>query len=221
MLNKKTKQKLLRFVGMYLLYYILVLLIKTLRVETENSKNIENDQKEKNNFVLAFWHGTMLLPWYYHRNRNFSALVSQSKDGEILTRLLKRWNYTVIRGSSNMGGKEALDLLLRESAKGKNIAITPDGPKGPVFEMKAGAVVCAKKNRIPLYLLGVRYSKKYILKSWDKFEIPKPFSKVLLVYSDPKFIDPGFDYDETSSLIKEYEKELISLQKKDIETCLN
>ena len=219
MLDKKTKQKFLRFVGMYLLYYVLVLLIKTLRVETRNSESIEKNLKEKKNFVLAFWHGTMLLPWYYHRNKNFSALVSQSKDGEILTRLLKRWNYSVVRGSSNMGGKEALELLMRESSEGRNIAITPDGPKGPIYEMKAGAVVCAKKNSIPLYLLGARYDKKYILKSWDKFEIPKPFSKVSLVYSDPKFIDPGADYDTTSALIKEYEKELFSLQNMDNKAC--
>lgn len=221
MLTRKTKQNILRFVGLHFLYYILIVLIKTLRIEIKNDFEIKNNLKTNKNFVLAFWHGTMLIPWYCNRKRNFSALVSQSPDGEILVRILERWKYMTIRGSSNIGGKEALELMLAQASQGKNIAVTPDGPKGPIHEMKAGAVVTAKKSGISLYLLGVGYEKKYLLKSWDKFEIPKPFSRVALIYSDQINIDPALSYEDTSALIKKCEIELIDLQRKATEIWLN
>ena len=145
----------------------------------------------------------MLLPWYLQRDKNVvSALISKSKDGELLGRILKRWNYTVIRGSSSVGGDVALSIMI-DYAKNKNsIAITPDGPRGPAHKLKAGAVITAKKSGLPLVLLGIGYKNKKTLKSWDTFQVPFFFTKANAVFSDPIYIDEQLSYEETSKIIQ-------------------
>ncbi|GBD91418.1 hypothetical protein BMS3Abin04_02149 [bacterium BMS3Abin04] len=211
---KKHKQKILRFIGNLLLSNVINVLCKTLKLEHENKPVIDKLFIENQNFVIAFWHGTMLVPWFINRNRNFGALVSNSKDGDLLAKILIKWNYIVARGSSNSGGKEALATLLNFADKNYSVAITPDGPTGPPHKMKAGAVITAKKAGIPLILLGINYSKKYVLNSWDKFQIPKPFSKIYVIYSEPIFVNKNLSYDETSNIILECETELNNLQSK-------
>ncbi|MFC2135343.1 lysophospholipid acyltransferase family protein [Bacteroidota bacterium] len=214
---KIIKQNILRFLGLYLLSFTINVLLKTVKITIYNSKKVD-DLKDQN-YVLGFWHGTMLIPWYLHRNKNFAALVSQSKDGEILTRILKKWKYNVARGSSHIGGKDALEIILNQANNKYSIAITPDGPTGPPRVFKAGAVIVAKKTNVPLVLLGIANHNKYQLKSWDKFEIPRPFSKIIAVYSDPINIDNSLDFDETSTLITECEEKLNQLQIRAEEYC--
>jgi lysophospholipid acyltransferase (LPLAT)-like uncharacterized protein len=170
--------------------------------------------KEHGGFILAFWHGTMLYPWYRHRKRGYLALTSLSKDGDILAKTLKYWKYTVARGSSSKGGREALNKMIRFAASSGAVTITPDGPRGPRLEMKPGAVLAAKKSGKPLILLGVGYKKKKVLRNWDKFEVPYPFSKVRLLYSDPVFIDKALSREETEKRMSELEQEFRILQEK-------
>lgn len=211
---KKVKQTFYRILGNLILKYSLDLLCKTLRVEFINKETIVNLEKQNQNYVLAFWHGTMILPWYIHRNKNFSALTSLSKDGDLLAKQLKHWNYNVIRGSSHKGGDVALGIMV-DCAKNKySIAITPDGPTGPPLKFKAGAVITAKKSNIPLVLAGVGFSRKKLLKSWDSFQVPMPFSKAKIIYSEPVIIDANLDYDDTDRIIKDCESIMNELQEK-------
>ncbi len=96
---------------------------------------------------------------------------------------------------------------------GYSIAITPDGPRGPEHKFKAGAVITAKKSGIPLVLMGIGIKSKKELKSWDKFQIPNPFSSIKVIYSDPVYVDSKLSYDETSNIIDECERILDELQK--------
>lgn len=202
----------MRLLGHFVLSSSVNVLCKTLRITLINRSAVEELKNKKIPFVLAFWHRTMFLPWYLHRNENFTALTSKSKDGDLLARLLTKWKYNVIRGSSSSGGDDALNAMIESAKGGSAVSITPDGPGGPVFEMKAGAVITAKKSGIPLVLLGVGYKKKKVLNSWDRFEIPKPFSSVKAIYSDPIYIDSDLSYDETSDMIKKCELKLRELQ---------
>lgn len=214
------KKKVLQFLGNTIVKYLVNVLCKTIKINELNKESIHTLEQNGQNYVLAFWHGTMLLPWYLFRNKKLSAIVSKSKDGEILTKVLKMWNYDVQRGSSNKDGKEVLNNLIEKANSKYSVAITPDGPKGPVKQMKAGAVIIAKKTNIPLILVGVGFEKKKILsKSWDKFQIPKLFTKAYAVYSQPIFIDSNLTYDETDAKIKEVEKELNDLQKQAEQYC--
>jgi hypothetical protein len=154
----------------------------------------------------------MAIGWYLHKDQNISALVSKSKDGDVLANILKKWNYKVVRGSSHIGGKDALGLMLELTRQNFSLAITPDGPTGPPRIMKAGAVITAKKTGIPLILMGIGVKNKFVLKSWDSFQVPKPFSKAVVLFSDPILIDKDLSYDDTSKMILDCEKRLNELQ---------
>jgi lysophospholipid acyltransferase (LPLAT)-like uncharacterized protein len=154
----------------------------------------------------------MLLAWYLHRNKDFTALISKSKDGDLLEKILKHWKYNVVRGSSSKGGDVALGIMVDSARNNESVVITPDGPRGPINRMKAGAVITAKKSKIPLVLVGIGYNKKRILKSWDKFEIPKFFSVAKAVYSDPIYINSDLSFSETSEIILNCERKLNELQ---------
>jgi lysophospholipid acyltransferase (LPLAT)-like uncharacterized protein len=161
---------------------------KTLKITIVNGERFKELQQSGKNYVVAFWHGSMFIGWFQHRpkkSRTVSALVSQSNDGEYLSTILERWKYTMIRGSSHIGGKESMQLMVDEVLKGNSITITPDGPRGPRREMKMGAVRLAQKTNVPLILAGIAVKNKKFLRSWDMFEIPMPFTSVVVKYSEP------------------------------------
>lgn len=209
---KQAKQDTLRFAGNYVLFQLVDILCRSLRIRVTNHDAIDKFENEKVSYILAFWHGTMLLPWFLNRNKNFAGLTSKSKDGDLLAKILKKWNYKVLRGSSSKGGDVALGLMIDFAKNGYSIAITPDGPKGPPFKLKAGAVVAAKKSGLPLVLAGIGFKKKKLLKSWDRFQVPMLFTRANVIYSDPVFLGPDMSRDEISNIIEKCENKLNELQ---------
>ncbi len=209
---KKLKQDTLRFIGNIILVSALKLLCGSLRITEKNKNVIDELERAGKTYVLAFWHGTMLLPWFLFRNKNVAGLTSKSKDGDLLAKVLKEWNYKVVRGSSNEGGEVALGIMIDHVKNKIPLLITPDGPRGPEFIFKAGAVITAKKGNVPLVLMGVGIEKKRKLKSWDKFQVPKFFSKATVIYSDPVYVGSSLNYDETSEMINKCESMLNKLQ---------
>ena len=151
----------------------------------------------------------MIAGWYLFRNRKAAAIVSQSKDGEILSKILKRWDYIVCRGSSSKGGKEALKELIEFGRQGYSIVITPDGPRGPVNELKNGALIAANECGIPVIPINIKYSSKKILeKSWDKFEIPFPFSKCEVKIGAEYYYEQFLEEEELTDFKNKIKKEL-------------
>lgn len=219
MLNKNLLKKFLNLLGLHFGSFVINIYCKTLRIKEINKQSIDELTKNNKNFIVTFWHGTMLIPWFLMRNKNLDTIVSQSKDGEILTKLLKRWNYNVHRGSSSRGGKEVLNTLIESAKNNYSIAITPDGPRGPKNVMKAGAVVISKETNVPLVLIGVHNGNKFKLKSWDAFEIPKPFSKVCVLYSEPIYLDKNLSFDETNKMIISLSNKLNNLQTEAEQYC--
>ncbi|GAB2181110.1 DUF374 domain-containing protein [Denitratisoma sp. agr-D3] len=131
--------------------------------------------------VLAFWHGDMLPVWKHFAAGGDYALVSRSRDGGLLTDLLQRWGFRVIRGSSSKGGKEAWAELLAAAQRGR-VLLTPDGPRGPAHKLKAGAVVAAYRAQVPLWLCRVRCGAAIRGTHWDRFLIPLPFAAIDLEF---------------------------------------
>ncbi len=175
------------FLAIKILPSVIDLYIKTLRIE------IHNQPSGGKNYVYIFWHSKMLVGWWLFRKFKSAALVSQSKDGDILNSLLTKWNYKVVRGSSSKGAKEALQSLIRLAKEGYNAVITPDGPRGPALSMKNGPLVISNKCSVSVLPVKISYSRKKILsKSWDRFEIPYPFSKCIIAF--------GNEYDYKSYL---------------------
>ena len=203
------------FLAKYLGPVIIRLLKWTVRIEKVNSEIIDKLRTENKNFIMIFWHGTMLIPLILHMKEGINVLVSTHQDGEIITSLLERVGCRTVRGSSTRGGREAFNDMVARIKGGMEIAITTDGPKGPYRKLKVGAVVLSMRTKIPLVHISVRQKKPNILKSWDKFLLIKPFSKAVAVYSDP--INPA-DFKGKIEEINDQIEELIHQQDKKAET---
>ena len=157
--------------------------------------------------IITFWHGKMITGWLLAQKlfpeKKMSAIVSQSKDGNILAKTLEKLGFSLIRGSSSKGGDEVKRAMQQTLESGENIALTPDGPRGPANQYKFGMVRLASEKRYPLIFAEIHHTKKWTLKSWDQFEIPKPFSKTTVTLH---LIDlPEFKNDEE---LQSYTKQL-------------
>jgi lysophospholipid acyltransferase (LPLAT)-like uncharacterized protein len=141
---------------------------------------------DKKAFVIASWHQNCFAGILAHANQGIALLVSRSLDGEIVGRLANSIGLQAIRGSSRKGGREALAQMVEQTHDGLRSAITIDGPKGPIFEIKRGVFCISAETGapiLPMVAVGARYWTLH--KSWDKFRIPKPFSKVAVLYGRP------------------------------------
>lgn len=138
--------------------------------------------------LLAFWHGRMLYFLHrYHRQR-FTILVSRSKDGEFVTQVLQRFGVHVTRGSSRHGGAQALREIVRKVRSGYHAAFTPDGPRGPRYQVQPGIVAVAQKTGAAI--VPVTYSARWkkVFRSWDAFLMPLPFSRIVVIYGEPIYV---------------------------------
>jgi lysophospholipid acyltransferase (LPLAT)-like uncharacterized protein len=164
--------------------------------------------------IIAFWHESMLPGWHHHADKKSIALVSQSKDGSILTTLLEQWGITTVRGSSSSSGKQALAEAIEEVKNGSTLLLTPDGPRGPRRSMKAGAVIAAQRAGVPLYLARISESSTFIFhKSWDKFRVPLPFAKIHIDYCSIMISQDHTEKDYIDSVISECESLLLGESK--------
>lgn len=166
-----------------LLPRLLPLLFSSLKITLKPSP--ANRTVPEGKVVFAFWHGKMVTGWLlarqYFMNRNPSAVVSLSEDGRILAGTLHELGFSMIRGSSSKGNRQVVEKMRETLETGKVVVITPDGPRGPRHQFKYGALRLAAESRTPFLFAEIRYSRAWRLKSWDRFEIPWPFSRVEVV----------------------------------------
>ena len=138
----------------------------------------------KNPTVAVFWHGEFFLLPYLYRKQKVATFVSPSKDGNISNAVLRRYKFGRIRGSSTRGGVSASREAINYIKNGYAIGITADGPRGPYHKLKPGAVWIAQQMNIPVVPVTVRLKNSLKLGSWDKFAIPVPFTKVIVIYGE-------------------------------------
>ena len=134
--------------------------------------------------IYCFWHNRLLPLAYTERRKNVGILISSHFDGEIIARIVSRLGYIPLRGSSTRGGTEGLLSMLRNEDVWY-LAITVDGPRGPKGVVKPGAIFLAAKSGLEIVPVSCDAKRKWILPSWDNFEIPKPFAKVVVTMGDP------------------------------------
>ncbi len=145
--------------------------------------------------LIAFWHNQgLFMPFvYFGKFGRIKLIVSQSHDGELISSLLRWFGIESVRGSSSRGGVAALREFLKLARSGEDsLVFTPDGPKGPVYQVKDGVAYLALHSDKPLYLLSVTCSRVAELRSWDKFRIPLPFGTATFVCSPPLRFPEGF-----------------------------
>lgn len=146
---------------------------------------IKGENRHEGAAMYALWHRQEVLLIYLHRGMNLCSLVSKSKDGEYMARILRLFGFSFVRGSTTSGGPLSLRGLLRAARDGMSIAITPDGPKGPIFKVQPGLLFLAQKSGAPVIPAACAMTKKLILRSWDKYQFPLPFGRIQVVYGKP------------------------------------
>ena len=141
----------------------------------------------------VFWHQRFLCFAYSHSGFGARILISRSKDGEILARIVAGLGFSPVRGSSRRGGSEAVRALLAEVESGYDFGITPDGPLGPSQVFKAGVVYLASRSGLPVVPITVAYRRCWQLRSWDRFQLPWPFTHGVIHVGAPIAVPSGLD----------------------------
>jgi lysophospholipid acyltransferase (LPLAT)-like uncharacterized protein len=159
--------------------------------------------------IFAIWHNRLLLlPPVFGRflpGRPASALISSSGDGDLITAIVKKFGYGAVRGSSSRRGAGALLALADVFAGGTHLVITPDGPRGPAYELGQGVVFLAQKCNSPVIPISMEFSASWRVRSWDRFFIPRPFCQVRFI------LGPPLEIGETTTS-EEFERERMRLQ---------
>jgi lysophospholipid acyltransferase (LPLAT)-like uncharacterized protein len=172
---------------------------RTLRFQVEDPANILATARDQP-LILAVWHNRLLLlpivgTLCFPHRRNV-ALISASRDGDRVSILVERCGHGTIRGSTSRKGMIALRQLVDALAAGTNVWVTPDGPRGPVYEVGQGAIFLAQKSGAAIVPLHLEYSSSWRLKSWDRFFVPRPFSKVRFILGAPHRVAQTMGPDE-------------------------
>ena len=193
--KKKVVLALLPLIG----YLLIRLLYLTCKKKFDITKDVPNEP-----FIVALWHGELLMqPFLYKKLRKkgkLAIIISEHRDGEIIAKIMSYFGFDSIRGSSTRGGIKALKESFKKASLGFDIAITPDGPKGPRHSVADGIVAVAAKKKMKIVALNYKASSFWQFKSWDRFIVPKPFSTLFFFASDPI---------EVTMLDKQSAKELI------------
>ncbi|WP_448819896.1 lysophospholipid acyltransferase family protein [Cetobacterium sp.] len=185
-----------------ILYYLLKIISKTMKIEIIKSSNLIDGQ----NYVCGFWHNKLVGAslGLINLSEKKAVLASPSKDGELISIPLEKMGFTMVRGSS---GKDSIKSVLKliKLVKDGHSAGTPlDGPKGPIYEVKPGMLYLAQKSEKALVPVGVAFSDKWIFeKTWDKFQMPKPFSKMVCLIGDPITIPKDANLEDYSNSVKD------------------
>lgn len=172
---------------------LIALLGRTLRWRVEGLQHLEAIVASGRQPVMAFWHGRILAATYYFRHRGIVVITSENFDGEWIARIIERFGYGTARGSTSRGARRALVRLKREMAWGRPAGFTVDGPRGPARCAQAGAVWLAKATGNPVLPFHLEADRHWLTRSWDRTQIPKPFSRVALAIGRPIEVPPDAD----------------------------
>lgn len=153
-------------------------------------------------FIYAFWHEHLLVPTLVYRGDDAAVLASQHADGELIAQVAERCGAKMVRGSTTRGGIAALVRMLQKGWGARHLVVTPDGPRGPRRKCQVGVVFLASRTGLPIVTGGFGFSRCWRAKSWDRFAVPMPISRVRGVSAHPIFVPPGLGSDE----LKPYQK---------------
>ncbi len=183
-------------------YPLVAMLGATLRWRVRGLDHLDRLRRDGKPPVMAFWHGRILAATYYFRRRGIMVITSENFDGEWIARIIERFGYGTARGSTSRSGRRALLELKRALAEGRPAGFTVDGPRGPAEQAQPGAVWLAGATGSPLLPFHLEAASSWTARSWDRTQVPKPFSRVALVVGAPIEVprDPAPDTLEAKRL---------------------
>jgi lysophospholipid acyltransferase (LPLAT)-like uncharacterized protein len=162
---------------------------RTWRYRVKNGEALATARATGRGFVFSLWHGHLLPLLWHHRGQGVVVLISEHRDGEMVARAATSLGFGLIRGSTTRGAGRALISMVRALESGVEIAITPDGPRGPARKFAPGALVAAQRSDALILPVAIAADRAWRLKSWDGFLIPKPFARVTVAYAHPEKVN--------------------------------
>lgn len=193
-----------------LLYALVRAIYSTVRVRFVHPERLDTQGKGA---IFVTWHGRSLIPANVFRNRGYWALISLSRDGEIQNTVFQKYGFQTIRGSTGRGGVRAALQMARKVKEGGVLAFTPDGPRGPSHKVQLGVILMAEKSGAPIIPLGISTNRRWLMKSWDSYMIPKPFARAHFVVGEPIYAPPDLDEAGREAIAKQVEIAINRLEK--------
>ena len=189
-------------------FWLLQIWARTLRYEVDDRADVVGKPVSEN-YIAALWHNRLLLISFalkkFLPQRPGAGLISASRDGDLIADLTRRFGFDVVRGSSSRLGASALRELENVLAFGHDVLITPDGPRGPAYELGPGIVFLAQKTGAAVVPINMEFSSCWRVNSWDGFILPHPFAKVRVIFGPPHRVS-------STTTPEEFEAERLSLQ---------
>jgi lysophospholipid acyltransferase (LPLAT)-like uncharacterized protein len=186
---------------------------KSARMKIVGESDYRALRKERRPVIFLIWHGKIFIVPYFFRRRGIMPLISPSRDGEIPARIMDGWGYKILRGSGSHVVKEAWLEMKNELQSGGEVIIVPDGPRGPDRKLKLGCIKLAAETGAALVPFGFSTSRKKALKSWDRFLMFYPFSKVVAVYGKSLEIRPGLTDEEMETERQRVETRMVEFDR--------
>ncbi len=184
------------------------LLYATVRIEFVNADALRDRWVRDERTIVTFWHNRVLMMPKAYGGRRMCIMNSRSRDGEIATRALQRLGIDSVRGSASRGGAAGFMQLVNAFRRGSDLAVVPDGPRGPRYVAKAGVIHLARLTGTPLFPATYAATRFVQLGSWDRLMIPLPFSRVVIAIGEPLAVPRDADADEVERLRFELESRL-------------
>jgi lysophospholipid acyltransferase (LPLAT)-like uncharacterized protein len=206
--SKRLQARLISSLG----YPIIAALASTFRWREEGREHLDAVTRSGRQPIMAFWHGRILPATAYFRNRGIVVITSENFDGEWIAGIIERFGYGTARGSSSRGAVKALVRLKRDMADGKPAAFTLDGPRGPARVAQPGAVWLAKATGNPIIPFHIESDRYWTANSWDRTQIPKPWSNVAIAIGEPFDVPADADDAALERARIELEARLTSLE---------
>lgn len=204
-----------RFIGMSLISFCGTLFLRiymsTLRLITLYPDRVDQFHQKNHPVIIAFWHGRQLIMPFAYRGKFGHVLVSQHRDGEYVHQILRRLGFGTVRGSTTRGAIHAVSQLVNLGNAGSDIVVTPDGPRGPRCIVQPGVVYVAQKTGLPIIPLAFGAKRKYVFRSWDRFQLPMPWTRSVFVWGDPLWVRSSAGDAERIEKCKELEGALNQL----------
>lgn len=184
------------------------LLYLTTRFTVRNWDRIKLEGWHGPGVIFAFWHNVLMIPLGHESRFDCHALVSPGRDGEFAARVISRFGIIPVRGSTSHQGVTAVLQVLRTAGRGTTFALTPDGPRGPRYRFQDGAAYLASRTGLPVVPLGMAVDRAWKLRSWDRYRIPKPFSRIYMIFGDPVRVPPDLSRERLEAERERLEQEL-------------
>ena len=201
--------------GADLVFYLLIKLIcRTVTFEIEGREHWDDAMRDNQIPIYTFWHNRIFLGTYFFQRRGIVIMTSRSFDGEYIARFIQRFGYGAVRGSSTRGATGAFVEMVRLMRAGCPAGFAIDGPKGPRYEAKMGSVLMAKRTGFPILPFTLTAKTFWEAKSWDRTQIPKPFTRARVIIAPPIKVASNADDDQLAAKRNELQQALEAVNKR-------